>query len=127
MRNVNDTFNQEFMKQGILSCCKDIEKDTNNIIKNCLETSFKQIDIDVFENDSTCHIVVNDHGKGFDEKDLPHLFERFYRGKESQGTGIGLYIAKEIIEAHHGLIHAYNKDGACFEIVIPQFNVKRKI
>lgn len=98
-----------------------------NIIKNCLETSFKQIDIDVFENDSTHHIVIYDHGKGFDEKDLPHLFERFYRGKDSQGTGIGLYIAKEIIEAHHGLIRAYNKDGACFEIVIPQFNVKRKI
>lgn len=98
-----------------------------NIIKNCLETSFKQIDIDVFENDSICHIMIYDHGKGFDERDLPHLFERFYRGKESQGTGIGLYIAKEIIEAHHGLIHAYNKDGACFEIVIPQFNVKRKI
>lgn len=98
-----------------------------NIIKNCMETSNNDIDIIVKESDSTYHIYIEDHGKGIDEKDLPHLFERFYRGKNSQGTGIGLYIAKEIIEAHHGFIRAYNQDGACFEIVVPQFNVKRKI
>lgn len=98
-----------------------------NIIKNCMETSNNDIDIIVKESDSTYHIYIEDHGKGIDEKDLPHLFERFYRGKDSQGTGLGLYIAKEIIEAHHGFIRAYNQDGACFEIVVPQFNVKRKI
>lgn len=98
-----------------------------NIIKNCVETSNNDIDIIVKESDSTYHIYIEDHGKGIDEKDLPHLFDRFYRGKDSQGTGIGLYIAKEIIEAHHGFIRAYNQDGACFEIVVPQFNVKRKI
>ena len=46
---------------------------------------------------------------------LLFLFQRFYRGENSKGTGLGLYIAKEIIEAHHGFIKAYNQQGACFE------------
>ena len=64
---------------------------------------------------------------GFKKKDLPFLFQRFYRGENSKGTGLGLYIAKEIIEAHHGFIKAYNQQGACFEIVLPQMKMKKKI
>lgn len=98
-----------------------------NIIKNCLETSGSHIDISAIENESTYNIIIQDHGTGINNKDIQYLFQRFYRGKNSQGTGLGLYISKEIIEAHHGFIRAYNNNGACFEIVIPKLNVKKKL
>ena len=54
-------------------------------------------------------MMIQDQGNGFKKKDLPFLFQRFYRGENSKGTGLGLYIAKEIIEAHHGFMKAYNQ------------------
>ena len=85
------------------------------------------LSIFVYENETTLKMIIQDQGNGFKEKDLPFLFQRFYRGENSKGTGLGLYIAKEIIEAHHGFIKAYNQQGACFEIVLPQMKMKKKI
>lgn len=98
-----------------------------NIIKNCLEKNETPIDIFVEENETTLKLVIHDYGSGFNEEELPYLFQRFYRGKESQGTGLGLYIAKEIIEVHHGFIKAYNHQGACFEIILPKIKMKKKV
>ena len=54
------------------------------------------------------------------KEDIPHLFQRFYRGKHAAegGIGIGLSLAKEIIERQNGTIRAENRPegGACFEI-----------
>ena len=64
----------------------------------------------------------------FNSSDLPHIFERLYRGDKSrvresrQGSGLGLAIVKEIIEAHHGSIMAQNSPetvGAWFKIKLP--------
>ena len=59
-------------------------------------------------------------GEGFAEEDIPHLFERFYRGRNGGGGGIGfgLSLAKEIVERQNGTIRAKNKveGGALFEI-----------
>ena len=98
-----------------------------NIIKNCLEKNSTPLSIFVYENKTTLKMIIQDQGNGFKEKDLPFLFQRFYRGENSKGTGLGLYIAKEIIEAHHGFMKAYNQQGACFEIVLPQMKMKKKI
>ena len=98
-----------------------------NIIKNCLEKNSTPLSIFVYENETTLKMIIQDQGNGFKEKDLPFLFQRFYRGENSKGTGLGLYIAKEIIEAHHGFIKAYIQQGACFEIVLPQMKMKKKI
>ena len=98
-----------------------------NIIKNCLEKNSTPLDIFVEENETTLKMIIQDQGSGFNEKDLPFLFQRFYRGENSKGTGLGLYIAKEIIEAHHGFMKAYNQQGACFEIVFPKIKMKKKI
>ena len=98
-----------------------------NIIKNCLEKNSTLLSIFAYENETTLKMMIQDQGNGFKEKDLPFLFQRFYRGENSKGTGLGLYIAKEIIEAHHGFIKAYNQQGACFEIVLPQMKMKKKI
>ena len=64
---------------------------------------------------------------------IDDIFEPFVTGAQGEdigqkkGHGLGLYIAKEIIEAHHGFIKAYNQQGACFEIVLPQMKMKKKI
>jgi two-component system sensor histidine kinase KdpD len=69
-------------------------------------------------------ITVRDHGPGIDPADLPHLFERFYRGvaakTRASGTGMGLWIARGLLAAEHGHIWAENRpDGAEFTIAIP--------
>ncbi|MDO4269244.1 MAG: sensor histidine kinase, partial [Eubacteriales bacterium] len=59
-------------------------------------------------------------GPGFASEDIPHLFERFYRGKYERvgGIGIGLSISKSMIESQNGTVNALNlpNGGACFEI-----------
>ena len=65
-----------------------------------------------------------DNGIGIDEKDLPHVFERFYmadRSRAGGGTGMGLAIAKHVIEAHQGKISAQSTEGkgSTFSIFLP--------
>lgn len=69
-------------------------------------------------------IRIMDQGPGLAEQDQPHLFDRYYRGKDSDGTpglGIGLAIAKGIIEQHHGHIGLSNRvaGGAVLTITLP--------
>jgi signal transduction histidine kinase len=70
-------------------------------------------------------ITVRDHGAGIKPSDLPHLFERFYRGvdakKSRAGTGMGLAIARGLVAVERGELSAENcsDGGARFTIVIP--------
>ena len=71
--------------------------------------------------------TVQDTGPGVSQEDLPHLFERFYRGKAGHaagvpGTGLGLAIVKEVVERHHGRIDVGNVvdgHGAVFTVWLP--------
>jgi signal transduction histidine kinase len=65
-------------------------------------------------------LSVSDHGSGIPEDKLKEVFEPFYTSK-AEGMGMGLSIARTIIEAHHGLIWAENRDhgGASFQIRLP--------
>lgn len=71
------------------------------------------------------HLRFADNGCGVPEEHLPHLFEQFWRGDQSrggqagEGSGLGLYIVKYIIEAHGGTISARNDGGLVFEIALP--------
>lgn len=59
-------------------------------------------------------LVVRDHGPGFAEKDLPHVFDRFYRAENARrlpGSGLGLAIVKQAVEAHGGYARAANGQG----------------
>lgn len=71
-------------------------------------------------------LKVQDHGVGIKPNDLPHVFNRFYRADESrskektEGFGLGLSIAKKIVEAHSGTIHAESSgDGSIFTVKLP--------
>lgn len=86
-----------------------------------------QLLISLEQNQNILKIIIKDHGKGFDSFEIEHLFDRFHKSKESQGYGLGLAISKEIIEKHHGMIHARNENGAVFEIILPIILSKKKI
>ena len=93
-----------------------------NIIKNCVEHTPERGDIGIVCRDNPIYteIVIQDSGAGFDEADLPRLFERFYRGAGSSkdSAGIGLALAKSIIEKENGTVTAENTEtgGAGFYI-----------
>jgi two-component system, OmpR family, sensor histidine kinase KdpD len=83
------------------------------------------INIDASSTGEGLVIRVRDHGAGIAPADLPHLFERFYRGAaekaRASGTGMGLWIARELLAAEHGRVWAENPPGggAQFTIVVP--------
>lgn len=92
-----------------------------NLMKNCMEHSAGgTIHCSYGQNPLYTEILICDEGQGFAREDIPHLFERFYRGQNASegGIGIGLALAKEIIERQNGTIRAKNmpEGGACFEI-----------
>lgn len=100
-----------------------------NIIKNCIEQKeHSTIDIYCQKYSSYIEIYIQDHGNGFDNEDIPHIFERFYQGKsrKGKGIGIGLFMSKAIIEDHHGCIEISNHNGALFKITLPYKNTKSK-
>lgn len=97
-----------------------------NIIKNCMESAGDNgnIHIACTDNPLFTEITIHDSGAGFEKEDLPHLFERFYRGKNSDATGygIGLALCKMIITRQGGIITAKNhpQGGAIFSIRFPK-------
>ena len=98
-----------------------------NVMKNCMEhNAGGTVHCSYGQNPLYTEIFIWDEGDGFAKEDIPHLFKRFYRGKNADaggnirgsGIGIGLALSKEIIEHQNGTIRAKNlpNGGACFEI-----------
>ncbi len=93
-----------------------------NIVKNCIEHTVenKNIYINWEENNFYTKIAIKDEGVGIDKKDVKHIFERFYKGKNSSenSVGIGLALAKSIIEKDNGYIICTSElgRGTTFEI-----------
>lgn len=86
-----------------------------NVVKNCLEHTQegKNVEISFIENSLYTQIVIKDEGVGIDQKDLPHIFERFYKGKNSSkdNIGIGLALAQSIIQKQGGDIGVKSELG----------------
>lgn len=93
-----------------------------NIVKNCMEHTENggEICIQFSENALFSEITIADSGSGIAPEDLPHIFERFYRGKNSDNKsfGVGLALARTIITGQNGTIKAENRHagGALFTI-----------
>lgn len=97
-----------------------------NILKNCIQSVIDNGKVEIVCEDTLLYgeILIHDSGSGFEKEDLPHLFERFYRGKndDAAGYGIGLALSKMIIIRHGGTITAKNhvNGGALFCIRFPK-------
>ncbi len=84
----------------------------------------------VLENNFNYQIVkILDSGSGITQEELPHLFERFYQGhsdRHVKGSGLGLYLTRQIIEAHGGIIWAENRStkGAVFGFRLPASSIR---
>ena len=84
-----------------------------NIIKNCIEHTKEggNLNISYEENPIYSEIIIKDNGEGIDKSDIPNIFKRFYKGKNSKSdsVGIGLAMAKSIIESQNGDIYVKSK------------------
>ena len=105
---------------------EQIKRALNNIVANAVKYMDKEdpeIHFRVKETMDAINIRISDNGRGIDEKDLPHIFERFYRSDASRntklgGSGIGLSIVKKVIENHEGSVVAMSKSGGGTDIDI---------
>jgi two-component system, OmpR family, sensor histidine kinase CiaH len=87
----------------------------DNAVKYSRQNS--QVKVLAFKKDGKTVVAVSDEGIGIDGKDLPHIFDRFYRAEKSRskkdvsGYGLGLSIAKKIVEIHNGTIAVRSEKG----------------
>ena len=93
---------------------KQMQKVVNNLISNAIRYTSKGGVVTLIINKSVdkVSISVKDTGKGIKSEDLPHIFESFYQSQDAiEGTGIGLALAKGIVELHGGTIGVESKEG----------------
>ena len=103
----------------------------NNLISNAVRYSPNagQIQVTLAKHDGQAVLEVENTGPGIDRQDRPYVFEPFYRGRVTEtgpvkGTGLGLTIAKEYVEAHQGNIQVLNgKLGALLRVHLPLITV----
>jgi len=96
----------------------------NNAIDNFESKAIDspKIDIVIKKEEEKAYLSICDNGGGIEEKDIGRIFDPYYTTKfAEEGTGLGLYVAKMLIESSmQGKLNATNKNsGACFEIIIP--------
>jgi signal transduction histidine kinase len=101
------------------------------VLRQILDNAFKyspvgsQVTLGVHMENGEAVVSVSDQGPGIPEYDMPHIFDRFYRGRQIRdripGTGMGLAIVREIVQAHGGRIWARNlpSRGAEFSFTLP--------
>ncbi len=105
----------------------------NNLLSNAIRyTPFGFVKMRTYQAGNWICLEVADSGMGIDPEDVPHLFDRFYRGRNvSQsklvGTGLGLAIVKEIVDIHDGVVELDSQvgNGSIFKVKFPspQLNV----
>jgi len=115
----------------IIADPEQMKRVINNIIGNSVKYMDKhagEIDIRILDEVDSIRVEIEDNGKGIAARDLPNIFERFFRSDTSRnsaqgGSGIGLSIVKKIIEDHGGYIWATSKEGegTCMHFVIRKY------
>ena len=111
----------DFPEEPVMVKCDDTQmrRAVTNILTNGLRYARSELRLTCRTEKRHVTIRIQDDGDGIAAEDLPHIFDRFYMGKNGK-SGIGLALTKEIIHLHKGTIRAYNGDsGAVFEITRP--------
>lgn len=137
--SVKEIINEAILNVSLLSDLKNVKIETNlsdsfincdykwqiealtNILKNSIEHSYEnnKVLIESSENNAYVKITIKDFGFGIAKEDINHIFERFYKGKDSDydSIGIGLALSKSIIEKQNGKIRVESSDdGTTFTI-----------
>lgn len=137
--SVKEIINEAILNVSLLSDLKNVKIETNlsdsfitcdykwqiealtNILKNSIEHSYEnnKVLIESSENNAYVKITIKDFGSGIAKEDINHIFERFYKGKDSDydSIGIGLALSKSIIEKQNGKISVESSDdGTTFTI-----------
>ena len=120
----------------IIADPEQLKRVINNIINNSVKYMDKpkgEINIRILDEVDSIRVEIEDNGKGISQKDLPNIFDRFYRTDASRnsgtgGSGIGLSIVKKIIQDHGGYIWATSKEGegTCMHFVIRKYLVNQQ-
>ncbi len=97
----------------------------DNLISNAVKYSNGPIDVGIAAREKMVEIDVTDRGPGIDAADLPHVFEEYWRAESvagKRGSGIGLYIVKKIVDAHHGAVQIESSagEGTTVRVTLPR-------
>lgn len=128
-RAIEVTFATVPALQGVHGNAREIERVVLNLLTNAVKFTPDggRVDLQVIDDADEVRIVVADTGTGISEADRPHVFRRFYRAPsaieaEVPGTGLGLSLAKSIVEAHGGVISVSSVlgEGSTFTVALPR-------
>jgi signal transduction histidine kinase len=112
----------------VLAHPESLERVIRTLIENACHYTPSGGWVRLHVRESECEVVlsIEDNGVGIDEKDLPHIFQRFYRGQQplnkvQTGSGLGLSLAKWIVDQHRGsiVVESTLGEGSCFRVVLP--------
>ncbi|MCK5765998.1 MAG: response regulator, partial [Bacteroidales bacterium] len=126
-QNIQLTYNSDIAFLPLYIDRDKIEKILYNLLSNALKFTGNRgkVDVSLGEAEDFVSLRISDTGAGISEDDLEHIFDRFYRAENSnyqEGTGIGLALAKELVELHHGKIEVESElgTGTTFTVFLPK-------
>lgn len=124
LRGMEESAAQRNIRTGIMGAEEPVfvmgneaqlEMAIGNILSNALRFAKDEIRVEITTEKKQVRVDIFNNGQEISQEDMPHIFERFYKGANG-GHGIGLAIAKEVVEAHKGKITVRNENGVCFTI-----------
>jgi len=113
---------------SVTGAAKDLSLLVRNLLDNAIRYTARggRVRVEVAERDGRARVEIEDTGIGIPSRDLPRIFERFYRvdrarSRETGGTGLGLSIARHVVERHGGRIEAESElgRGSIFRVTLP--------